>query len=782
MKNHGYEPHSRFWKQVVSALRGIIPSAVRDCSSQPFAFAVSVCFFITAAVLGWIKLRYGFNFIDEGWQMTESWRITAGDDFFKDGLIGSGLRGATLINALFFRMYPAVTLLDFRQIQFLLTIVSLLGLGFALYKINRNFWYQPFIFSLFAFTGLEPVGMMSNLNYFTYPHLFITLHLALFIAGLHQQSVLLKRILFIAAGLFLWLVSFSLLHMSLVIFSVILLYVIMRVLKIQSPGFNVKDLTFVLAPVIVLWSVFLAFYGNDFIKNIISDAECFLLTTTHSSFLSVNPDILKRIPVTILFAAAFFRSTRISKTSSMVGVQFILAAVAFMVIDTSLFGLLPPFYGGWYNGWVNRPLWFSALLVSSCFLFLCRLAFRAARKEPWSNPEIYALVLFVPVIIAAVSDSVFSALGALVVLHSAIPAVAAIALFLLSMETVRKRTYIAQLSVLILFFAPFYYTTAWSDWKFTFYDVAPEQANARMESGFGRGIKTNQTYKDLSEWIASTSGAYSDKDDYMISYVSSPMVHMIAQRRPALVLSNIAFNELPYDYFDQLIGIMKNQKREPKIAYVFEAAPVLVPIALENPARVWQNKHFVFSSRDPVSRYVLDHMTMMESFRISDKDALVVRCFVDNATAFYVLKNKLEARPEDPALNLRMGNLYQNRKEYDTARKYYHQALKSNPGFVPALMQSAINELHQGRNNEAAGFLKKIVAIDPGRIDVYYNLSRICARQKRIAESVVWLKKAVEKGFNDGQLLQNDPGFANIRQTAYYQNLITGADGRSPGK
>ena len=64
--------------------------------------------------------------------------------------------------------------------------------------------------------------------------------------------------------------------------------------------------------------------------------------------------------------------------------------------------------------------------------------------------------------------------------------------------------------------------------------MAPEQANVEIEQGFGKGIKTNQVYKDLYEWISATSQAYSNKDDYVISYVVSSMVHMIAQRRPAL--------------------------------------------------------------------------------------------------------------------------------------------------------------------------------------------------------------------------------------------------------
>ena len=743
-------------------------------SSQLFSFAISFCVFIIAAVFGWLKLKYGFNFIDEGWQMTDSWRFTVGDDFFRDNLFGTGLCAATLINSFIFKFYPEITLLGFRKFQFFLTIISLLLLSLALYKINKKFWYQPIIFSIFAFTGLDPTGLMSNLNYFTYPHLFITIHLAFFIMARYQQSVLLKRILYISAGIFLWLISFSRLPLSLVIFSVVLLYFIIKTFHLESFDFELKDLCFVMAPVISLWIIFLGFYGNYFINNVIADAQVAFSSTTHNagSILSINWDVLKRIIITLPFTIAFLWSTKISKTASLTCVLLIIAITMFAVINTSLFGLITPYYGGWYNSWVNRPLWFSALLASSYFLLLCYFIFKIVNRKPWSNLELFSLVLFIPSIIAAVSGSVFSALGMLVVLHVSIPSVAAIACIILSLETIKKRTHLVQLAILILFFFPFYYTTAWSDWKFTFFDVAPEQANAEIETGFGRGIKTNEIYKNLYDWIRKTSQAYSNKNDYIISYVSTPMVHMIARRRPALSLSNIAFNELPDDYFDNLMELMKRRKRKPQVAYVFEAMPVLVPISLENPARMWQEKLFSFPSDDPISRYVLANMTMIESFQISDEYSLSVRCFIDNTSALSVLKNKLDANPKNPDLNLQLGNFYQKKGDLDNAQKYYQKALEFNPKFIPVLMQSAINQSKKGNEAEAVNFLKKIVTIDPNRIDAYYNIACIYSRQNKIDDSIIWLRKAIDKGFNKWELFQTDNDLNNIRDTLYYKTIL----------
>jgi tetratricopeptide (TPR) repeat protein len=639
-------------------------------SSQLLPFAISLGIFMIAAVFGWFKLRYGFNFIDEGYHMTEAWRLTVGDNFFSDKFTGA-LTLSTFINALVFKIYPGITLLGFRELQFTLTIISLLLLSFSLYKISKDFWYQPVIFSIFAFTGLDPVGMISNLNYQSYPHLFITLYLAFFIMGLHQQSVLLKRILYITAGVFLWLISFSLLHMSLVVISVVLLFVIIKILKFESLKFNFKDLCFVLAPVLLLWVIFIGIYGNAFIQNVILSVQITLSEHTHAAgaLITINWEALKHIIITLSFMIAFLWSTKLSNTPLLVGILSILSVMMFAAIDSSLFGLITPYW----NGWFDRPMWFTALLVSSYFLFLCNFIFKIIKKKPWNNFELFALVLFIPSLIAAINSSVFSALGILAVLYSSIPAVAAIACAILSMETIKNRVYLVKLAILILFFAPFYYTTAWADWKFTYFDVAPEQANVEIEAGFGKGIKTNQIYKDLYEWISTTSQEYSSKDDYIISYVVSPMVHMIAQRRPALDDSWISFAEVPKDYYPKEIEFMKNRGRKPQLAYVFEAEPGLIPVTtLKDPRRQWYNKQFTFPSGDPISQYVLNNMTPIQRFPISKK--LAVGLFLDNESALRILENILTTDPANPELNLLIGNIYQKKGDFDKAKRYYKKA------------------------------------------------------------------------------------------------------------
>ncbi len=618
--------------------------------------------------------------------MTEAWRLAAGDDFFHDKFTGA-LRSALFINFLVFKFCPGITLLGFRELQFFLTIVSLLFFSFALFKVSKAFWFQPIVFSLFAFTGLEPMGAISNLNYYTYLHLFITFFSAFFILALQQQLVLLKKILYAVAGVFLWLISFSMLHMSFVVISVIILFVVIRKIKLEPfdftpldpeipafqsgdewkmklkqsgkprhlgrglTGFTLNDLCFVLLPVILLWMIFIGIYGNAYIQNVISSVQVILspLNPSSGSLIYINWETLKYAIIVLLFMVAFLWSTKITKTFPLLGVLSVFAILMFVIIDTTFFGLITRYHRGVLDGWSNRPLWFAALLAASYFLFVCYLIFKTVKKKPWSKFELVALILFIPCVIAAINSNILSNLGMGTVLYSSITAVTAVTYMILSMETIKRRTYLVQLAVITLFFAPFYYSTAWSDWKFTFFDVAPEQMNAEIETGFGRGIKTNQIYKNLYEWISTTSQAYSNKDDYVISYIVSPMVHMIARRRPALDESHIHFAEYPEDYYNKSIEFMKSRGRNPKLVYVFESIPALQPIDLKESMRLWQDRQISFPSNDPITRYVLANMKQVDSFPLAED--LAVRCFLDNSSMPGVLKNKMNINPAKPKFN-----------------------------------------------------------------------------------------------------------------------------------
>jgi len=180
--------------------------------------------------------------------------------------------------------------------------------------------------------------------------------------------------------------------------------------------------------------------------------------------------------------------------------------------------------------------------------------------------------------------------------------------------------------IFMLLLGPFYYTTARHDWEFTFYDVRPEYANVRIKSGFGRGIYTNQIYSRIYDWLIANATYFTQPGDYAISYVLSPMVHMITKLRPSLDDTFIEF-ELSNSYFEKCVKKMKQRGREPKIAFIFEWTPVLFPKKGTNDMG-FRYKNFDFSlSRDPIAIYIKTHMAHASTFKISDDH--IIRCYVD---------------------------------------------------------------------------------------------------------------------------------------------------------
>jgi pentatricopeptide repeat protein len=65
-----------------------------------------------------------------------------------------------------------------------------------------------------------------------------------------------------------------------------------------------------------------------------------------------------------------------------------------------------------------------------------------------------------------------------------------------------------------------------------------------------------------------------------------------------------------------------------------------------------------------------------------------------------------------------------------------------------------------------------MIDLQPNNAEAYYNVACIYSRQKKVDEAIDWLNKAIERGFNNWNLMKSDNDLANIRQSLYYQNMI----------
>ncbi len=737
-------------------------------------FGAGVIIFLTASVLGWIKLRYGFNFIDEGYHMTESWRLTAGDHFLRDKFTGA-LRHYTLINALIFNAVPDITLLGFRKLQFILTIIMLASLGLAVARLYREYWHLPLIFSVFAFTGLDPIGIIPNLCYQTYPHLFMGFFLACFLFGLGSSSKVLRSILFFISGAFLAALSLSVFHMSTVMAAPVILFGLTFFIRDERYSFSFKELLVTLAPFFLFWGIFLGIYGNEYLINLKESVLLMLSSPTHEAgaLIRFDRNVMAIAGISLASILAVCLIIRLKSLSLVLGLLSVFCGFSFFAIQTSFFHVIS-------TGLFDVPLCCAIYLIVFQTVFWAWILWKLIRKEELSSAGKVCILLMVPATILSATTSIFSGLGVMSVLHAAIPVATAMGIW--AVENAQAKTFPkpAIALILVLVMGSFYVNLSWSDWNNTFFDVPPAQMDAVIDKGFAQGIRTNQLYRSVYNWIDDISGRYSEKDDYLISYVVSPMVHMIAKRKPALDESYIDFSEVPGDYYMKAIEVMKKKHRNPRLVFLYDRMFCLFPVAGDPGAVTWLGQQVTPQSQDPVSLYVKDNMYLLDRFPV-DKD-LTILCFIDNPVDPVILnlEKTVKGSPDSRELTRQLGELYTRKGDFYVSRKDYRPAFAAYNKAQSYIADSVdlLNKLGRlgartGRETEAVAAFEKVVRIQPDQADGFYNLACMYSRIKKEKEALQALRNAVARGFHDCGLLKEDQDLVNIRLSAGFREILS---------
>ncbi len=66
----------------------------------------------------------------------------------------------------------------------------------------------------------------------------------------------------------------------------------------------------------------------------------------------------------------------------------------------------------------------------------------------------------------------------------------------------------------------------------------------------------------------------------------------------------------------------------------------------------------------------------------------------------------------------------------------------------------------------------KVIELEPGNTKAYYALARVASIAFYKEFAILWLEKAIEAGFNDYQMIVEDPFFKNIRHTERFKELL----------
>jgi tetratricopeptide (TPR) repeat protein len=110
----------------------------------------------------------------------------------------------------------------------------------------------------------------------------------------------------------------------------------------------------------------------------------------------------------------------------------------------------------------------------------------------------------------------------------------------------------------------------------------------------------------------------------------------------------------------------------------------------------------------------------------------------------------------------------------DEAVTQYQKMLKIQPDSLQALNRLGVLYATRKQYDRALSFYKQMGALEPENAATAYNIACMNARLNKVEESLKWLRKAVNSGYNNWELIRTDKDLENIRGTQYYKALISG--------
>jgi len=142
-------------------------------------------------------------------------------------------------------------------------------------------------------------------------------------------------------------------------------------------------------------------------------------------------------------------------------------------------------------------------------------------------------------------------------------------------------------------------------------------------------------------------------------------------------------------------------------------------------------------------------------------------------------KKAIYLNPNSTIAHNHFGAFLFKNKKMSSALSHFKKALTIDPenkklqaNYITALNSLALIHASKNEYQKAIRNFKKILMVHPDRQDVYYNIACMYARLNEIDESVEWLKKAVEKGYDNWELMKIDRDLENIRETPGYIQFL----------
>ena len=161
---------------------------------------------------------------------------------------------------------------------------------------------------------------------------------------------------------------------------------------------------------------------------------------------------------------------------------------------------------------------------------------------------------------------------------------------------------------------------------------------------------------------------------------------------------------------------------------------------------------------------------------------------LEEARKYYQRALSLDPRYPDALNNL--AAVYHGERNYKKAEKTYKKALKYGPNSAVTYRNLGTAYFSEGNYKEGAKAYQKALELNPNsfdpdqtevkeekisrrqRVAISYCLAKAYAAAGKNEQALIYLRKAMDAGFNDRRLLMEDKEFAQLRTTPEFHQLI----------
>jgi tetratricopeptide (TPR) repeat protein len=144
----------------------------------------------------------------------------------------------------------------------------------------------------------------------------------------------------------------------------------------------------------------------------------------------------------------------------------------------------------------------------------------------------------------------------------------------------------------------------------------------------------------------------------------------------------------------------------------------------------------------------------------------------DYLSAVNYYKKAVQNSPENAEVWYTMGICYEMLGDIQNAIPCFQKCLELSPANSNYLTSLGLAYLITGRYPESKDLFLKSIEIAPDDPMNYYYMASLYSLMGMNKEGLEWLEKSLEKGFNQYEYLQSDPGMAGLRGTEEYKELV----------